>query len=165
MERYGGRKKSSKAPRRSFTPEAHDDFSLLGQLKRLPVTVPEAAAELECPTKEKSAFMEALKKLSIKKMEVKKNGITVFREIPRKNPESPGAANSSSKFNFEHLEVIYKKLQADPLARSRLENLLAARAHKYGRTFWTKIRGAFVSGKNPDRHPGDLWYIRDLYLN
>ena len=43
-----------------------------------------------------------------------------------------GSTDSSTNFNSEHLEYVYKKLLGDPLARSRIENLHAARAHKYG---------------------------------
>ena len=43
-----------------------------------------------------------------------------------------GSANPSTTFDSEYFEKVYKKLAADPLARSRIENLHAARAHKYG---------------------------------
>ena len=41
-------------------------------------------------------------------------------------------SNTPTKFDAEHFEKIYKKLKGDPLARSRIEHLHAARAHKYG---------------------------------
>ena len=42
------------------------------------------------------------------------------------------ASTTPSSFNAEHFEKVYQKLDNDPNARSRLENLHAARAHKYG---------------------------------
>ena len=42
------------------------------------------------------------------------------------------ASTTPSKYDTEHFEKVYKKLDNDPKARSRLENLHAARAHKYG---------------------------------
>ena len=46
-------------------------------------------------------------------------------------------------FDLEHFEHVYNKLLKDPMARSQLENLHAARAHKYGYAqfgskFWYK---------------------------
>ena len=46
-------------------------------------------------------------------------------------------------FDVEHFEHVYNKLLKDPMARSQLENLHAARAHKYGYAqfgskFWYK---------------------------
>ena len=43
-----------------------------------------------------------------------------------------GSSSSAGNFNPEHFEYIYDKLLRDPLARARIENLHAARAHKYG---------------------------------
>ena len=42
------------------------------------------------------------------------------------------ASTTPSSFDSEHFEKIYKKLDNDPKARSRIENLHAGRAHKYG---------------------------------
>ena len=42
------------------------------------------------------------------------------------------ASNKNKDFDVAHFEEVYKKLCANPGARSRLENLHAARAHKYG---------------------------------
>ena len=63
VEENHGRQEASKAPRRSMTPGGQDTISLLGQLKQLPAKVPEVTSVLESPTREKSAFMDALKKL------------------------------------------------------------------------------------------------------
>ena len=43
-----------------------------------------------------------------------------------------GSSSSPNNFNPEHFEYIYEKLLRDPLARAWIENLHAARAHKYG---------------------------------
>ena len=42
------------------------------------------------------------------------------------------ASNKNKDFDVAHFEEVYQKLCANPVARSRLENLHAARAHKYG---------------------------------
>ena len=47
------------------------------------------------------------------------------------------------EFDVEQFERVYNKLLKDPLARSQLENLHSARAHKYGYAqfgskFWYK---------------------------
>ena len=116
-----------------MTPGERDTLSLLGQLKKLPAMVPKATSVLESPTQEKSAFMEALKKLVPPEEGGSEKSTVHFSEkFQNKILNLLDTANSSSKFNFEHFEQVFKKVQTDPLARSRLENLHAARAHKYG---------------------------------
>ena len=52
-------------------------------------------------------------------------------------------AAKPKEFDVEHFEQVYNKLLKEPMARSQLENLHAARAHKYGFSqfgskFWYK---------------------------
>ena len=116
-----------------MTPGEQDTISLLGQLKQLPAKVPEVTSVLENPTQKKSAFMEVLKRLVPPEDGGSELASILFStEFQNKILNLLGTANSSSKFNFEHFEQIFKKVQTDPLARSRLENLHAARAHKHG---------------------------------
>ena len=63
VEKNQGRQQAPKVPRRSRTPDRRDTGSLLSQLKKLPAKVPEVTSVLESPTQEKSAFIDALKKL------------------------------------------------------------------------------------------------------
>ena len=42
------------------------------------------------------------------------------------------SANKNKEFDVVYFEEVYKKLCNNPMARSRMENLHAARAHKYG---------------------------------
>ena len=49
-----------------------------------------------------------------------------------------GSANPSTNFDSEHFEKAYVKLEADPLARPRVENLYAARAQIWARP-WSDI--------------------------
>ena len=53
------------------------------------------------------------------------------------------AAHPKKEFDTEHFEQVYEKLRKDPMARSKLGSLYAARAHKYGHAhfgskFWYK---------------------------
>ena len=133
VEANQGREEAPKAPRRAMTPGGRDPVSLLSQLKKLPTEALGATAMLESPTKEKSAFMDALKKLVPPEEGGTEVSTVQFSEkFQNKILNLLDTANASSKFNFEHFEQIFKKVQTDPLARSRLENLHAARAHKYG---------------------------------
>ena len=134
VEKGQGRQEAPKAPRRSMTPGERDTVSLLAQLEeKLPAKVPKPTSVLESPTQEKSTFMEALKKLVPPEEGGSEKSTVHFSEkFQNKILNLLDTANSSSKFNFEHFEQVFKKVQTDPLARSRLENLHAARAHKYG---------------------------------
>ena len=119
-------------PRRSVTPGDQDAISLLGQLKQLPAKKPEKIPELACPTEERSEFMDALRKLVPPKDKGSESALGQFSEYQKKILSLLGASKTPTKSGVEHFEQIYEKLQTDPLARSRLENLHAAKAHKYG---------------------------------
>ena len=131
VEENQGREEAPKTPRRAMTPGGRDPVSLLSQLKKLPTEALGATAMLESPTKEKSAFMDALKKLVPPEEGGTEDSTVQFSEkFQNKILNLLDTANASSKFNFEHFEQVFKKVQTDPFARSRLENLHAARAHK-----------------------------------
>ena len=88
-----------------MTPGERDTVSLLGQLKKLPAKVPEVTSVLESPTQEKSAFMEALKKLVPPAEGGSEMSAVQFSEkFQNKILNLLDTANSSSKFNFEHFE-------------------------------------------------------------
>ena len=133
VQEGSGRLESSKASKRRVLPDDRDTISLLGQLKQLPVSDPVGSAKLASPTEEKSEFMEALKKLVPPKDGGSKLKSLQFSEdFQIKILSLLDAASPKGQFDSDHFEKVYKKLKNDPLARSRLENLHAARAHKYG---------------------------------
>ena len=125
-------RKVPEVPRRSVTPGDQDAISLLGQLKQLPAEKPEKRPELASPTEERSEFMDALRKLVPPKDKGNESVEGQFSEYQKKILSLLGASKTPTKSGVEHFEQVYEKLQTDPLARSRLENLHAARAHKYG---------------------------------
>ena len=125
-------RKMPKVSRRSVTPGDQDAISLLGQLKQLPAKKPEKIPELASPTEERSEFMDALRKLVPPKDKGSESALEQFSEYQKKILSLLGASKTPTKAGVEHFEQIYEKLQTDPLARSCLENLHAARAHKYG---------------------------------
>ena len=105
-----------------------DRISLLGQLPE-----PKVEQALNCPTEEKSRFMEELRKLVPPKDGGNLGASVNFSEqFQKKILALLEVSNTPTKFDAEHFEKIYKKLKGDPLARSRIEHLHAARAHKYG---------------------------------
>ena len=121
------------APERSLTPKLGQGLSQLKQLKKMALAGMKKSRQLDSPTQEDSQFMERLKKL-VPPMDGGNGSLSVdFSEkFQEKILSLLGSTNSSKEFNSEHCEKIFEKLVGDPLARSRIENLHAARAHKYG---------------------------------
>ena len=122
------RRKPPRAPSRSKTPGSSDRISLSGQSADV-----KANKGLDSPTESNSQFMKELKKL----VPPKDGGSAVAtidfnKEFQNKLLNLLEASNTPTQFDAEHFEKVYKKLEKDPLSRSRLENLHAARAHKYG---------------------------------
>ena len=110
-----------------------DKIALLGQVENGPAADPKEGPALDCPTDEKSEFMKELKKLVPQKDGGSDLASVQFSEqFQKKILNLLEVSNSSASFDAEHFEQIFQKLQKDPLARTRLENLHAARAHKYG---------------------------------
>ena len=136
--------KSAEMLKKDATPEVPDSISLLGDLKELRADDPDSTPKLASPTDEKSEFMKHLKKL-IPPEDGGSDGESVKfdKQFQVKILNLLEAANPGKDFDVEHFEQVYEKLLKDPLARSQLENLHAARAHKYGYAhfgskFWYK---------------------------
>ena len=101
------------------------------------------APEMKCPTGVKSEFMERLRKLI-----PLEDGGNVKKSLMFSNQFETKILNlleaaKPKEFDVQHFEQVYNKLLKDPMARSQLENLHAARAHKYGYAqfgskFWYK---------------------------
>ena len=122
------RRRSPRAPSRSKTPGLSDGISLAGESVDV-----KADKKLKSPTEIDSQFMKELKKL----VPPESGGSAVptvdfNKEFQHKLLNLLESSNTPTQFDAEHFEKVYEKLVKDPLARSRLENLHAARAHKYG---------------------------------
>ena len=137
-------RKSAEVLKKDAIPVEQEWISLLGSLKELRVENPEDTPKLECPTDPKSEFMEHLKKLI-----PPDNGgsdeesVNFTKQFQEKILNLLEAAKPNKDFDVEHFEHVYNKLLRDPLARAQLENIHAARAHKYGYAqfgskFWYK---------------------------
>ena len=131
-------------PKRGDSPELAIGTSQLDWLKEKSAAEVKQARVLSSPTEENSEFMEQLRKIIPPKEGGTENSSVKFSEkFQEKILDLLGSANPSKEFNSEHFEKVYDKLIDDPLARSRIENLHAARAHKYGHAhfgakFWYK---------------------------
>ena len=131
-------------PKKCESPEPGAGTSQLDWLKKKSAAGIKKAKELISPTEEKSEFMKELKKIiPPEEGGIEGSSVNFSEKFQNKILELLGSANPSKDFNSEHFEKIYEKLVADPLARSRMENLHAARAHKYGHAhfgskFWYK---------------------------
>ena len=140
----GVQHKSAEVREKKVISDKRDSISLLGDLKELRVKNPQDTPKLECPTDPKSEFMEHLKKLiRADNGGTEGESIKFSEQFQEKNLNLLEAAKPNKAFNVEHCEQVYTKLLKDPLARSQLENIHAARAHKYGHAqfgqkFWYK---------------------------
>ena len=107
--------------------------SQLQWLKKAALESGEQAHELDSPTNPDSQLMQELRKLiPPKDGGTGSTSVSFSEKFQDKILGLLGSTSSSTNFNSEHFEYIYEKLRGDPLARSRIENLHAARAHKYG---------------------------------
>ena len=136
--------KSAEVLEKDAIPDEQDAISLLGSLKELRAGDPESTPKLSCPTDEKSEFMQHLKKI-IPPDDGGNDGesINFTKQFQVKILNLLEAAKPSKDFDDKHFEQVYEKLLKDPLARAQLENLHAARSHKYGYAhfgskFWDK---------------------------
>ena len=129
----GVKHRSAEGLEKKVIPDEQDSISLLGRLKGLPVDDPEDTPKLECPTDPKSEFMEHLRKLV-----PPDNGgsesepVNFTKQFQTKILNLLESAKPKNDFDVEHFEQVYKKLLKDPIARAQVENIHAARAHKYG---------------------------------
>ena len=124
-------KKRRREPRkehsRSKTPGLLDSISLSGQSPEpAEVKGPNSPAEVD------STIMKELGKLVPPKDGGTIPTVEFTKNFQNKILNLLEASNTPTRFNAEHFEKVYQKLEKDPLARARLENLFAARAHKYG---------------------------------
>ena len=120
-----------------------EPVSPVGSVRESSAVDKKAAPKLKCPTDVKSEFMERLKKLI-----PPEDGGNVKKSFGFSNQFETKILNlleaaKPKEFDVEHFEQVYNKLLKDPMARSQLENLHAARAHKYGYAqfgskFWYK---------------------------
>ena len=129
------RKKERREASRSLgrvRPESLEPVSPLEPRKELLADDRQVTPMPELPPDQKSEFMSKLKKLL--RAEEGGNG---KESVKFSNKFEDTILNlleavQPKEFNVEHFENVYKKLLKDPLARSQLENLHAARAFKYG---------------------------------
>ena len=120
-------------PEKETTPKLEEGTSQLKWLKKMAAGEIKKAKELCSPTEEKSEFMKELEKIIPPKDGGNGSPSVNFSEKFQETIlDLLGSTNPAKDFTSEHFEKIYEKLVGDPLARSRIENLHAARAHKYG---------------------------------
>ena len=107
----------------------------------------EKIKKLVNPTKLDGDFIKELQHLVSPKAEGQVASPTEFTEFQRKILDLIGSATPGANVDAHKCEIMFNKLRKDPVARSRLENIHSARAHRYGAAhfgpkFWYK--------ENPD---------------
>ena len=95
------------------------------------------------PSDQKSEFMSKIKKLIHAEEGGKGKNSHKFADKFEATILNLLEAVQPKEYNVEHFEHVYNKLKKDPVARSQIENLHAARAFKYGYAqfgskFWYK---------------------------
>ena len=102
------------------------------------------------PTKLSGEFIKELQRLVTPKAEGPvKSTIEFSSEFQRKILELLGSATPGATADSQKCEMMFNKLRKDPVARSRLENIHSARAHRYGAAhlgakFWYKENQAIA---------------------
>ena len=136
-------------------PRPEGGVSQLEWLKKATLQSVKQARELDSPTVEDSQLMKELRKLvPPEDGGTVSTSVSFSEKFQEKILSLLGSTSSSANFNSEHFEYIYEKLRKDPLARARIENLHAARAHKYGHAqfgpkFW--YRDSLNMARNGNR--------------
>ena len=110
----------------------------------------EKLQNLSNPTKLNGDFINELQRLITPKAEgpvVPPNEFS--SEFQKKILDILGLATSGATAEAQKCELMFNKLRNDPIARSRLENIHAARAHRYGSAhfgprFWYKENPAIA---------------------
>ena len=123
--------------------EMKEPISPIGSVKGSSAEDAKARLKVISPSVEKTEFWDQLKKLIPPDDGGNVNRSIKFTEQFETKILNLLEAAKPKEFDVEHFEQVYKKLLKDPMARSQLENLHAARAHKYGFSqfgskFWYK---------------------------
>ena len=123
--------------------ELKEPISPIGSVKGSSAEDAKAMLKRMSPSVEKTEFWDQLKKLIPPDDGGNVNRSIKFTEQFETKILNLLEAAKPKEFDVEHFEQVYKKLLKDPMARSQLENLHAARAHKYGFSqfgskFWYK---------------------------
>ena len=105
--------------------------------------------ELVNPTKLDGDFIRELQRLVSPKAEGPVASPMEFSEFQRKILDLIGSATPGAAVDAQKCETMFNKLRKDPVARSRLENIHSARAHRYGAAhfgpkFWYKENSAIA---------------------
>ena len=137
------RRESAEILTKSEFPEEREPVSPIGSVKGSSTEDVRVHTEFKCPTDVKSEFMDRLKKLIPPEDGGNVGKSVKFSEQFETKILNLLEAAKPKDFDVEHFEQVYNKLLKDPMARSQLENLHAARAHKYGYAefgskFWYK---------------------------
>lgn len=101
------------------------------------------------PTKLNGDFITELQRLVSPKAEGQVAPPIEFTEFQRKILDLIGSATPGAALDAQKCEIMFNKLRKDPVARSRLENIHSARAHRYGAAhfgpkFWYKENPAIA---------------------
>ena len=124
-------------------PEERKPISPVAIDKGLPADDRQVTPMVEVPSDQNAEFMSRLKKLIHAEGGGNGEDSVKFSDQFQTKILNLLEAAKPKEYNIEHFEQIYNKLLNDPVARSQLENLHAARAYKYGyaqfgSNFWYK---------------------------
>ena len=144
QQRMKERRRASVPHKRRVRPEWQKPVSPIVVDEELAADGKQVATEPHLITDKKSEFMSRLKKLIHAEEEGGNGKVSVkFSDKFETTIVNLLEAVQPKEYNVDHFEQIYNKLLNDPVARSQLENLHAARAFKYGYAqfgpkFWYK---------------------------
>ena len=115
----------------------------------------------EVPADKKSEFMSRLKKLIHAEEEGNGKNSVKFSDKFEATILNLLQAVQPKEYNVEHFEHVFNKSRKDPVARSQLENLHAARAFKYGYAqfrpkYWYKETKTLRRNSNRNRIDANL---------
>ena len=136
-------KKDRRAHKRRVRPEWQVPVSPIVVDEELAADDRQVAPKPELLPDQKSEFMSRVKKLIHAEEEGNGKDSIKFSDKFESTIINLLEAVQPKEYNVDHFEQIYNKLLKDPVARSQLENLHAARAFKYGYAqfgpkFWYK---------------------------
>ena len=147
--------------RRRARPESLEPVSPLEAGKELVADSRQATPMPKLPPDQKSEFMGRLKQLINAEEEGNGNNSVKFSDKFEATILNLLEAVQPKEYNVEHFEHVYNKLLKDPVARSQLENLHAARAFKYGHAqfgpkYWYKETKTLQKNSNRKRIDANL---------